>query len=164
MARKNPLGKVKDVAVETLKAPATVAGSAVGIARDAVTSLVGGKSDPVPDEKTDPGTPDEAPAKKTPAKKAPAKKPAAKKAPAKKEATKKATAKKPAAKKAPARKASTEPVNVTEELGLDPAPVAKKKDAAKDATKPVTDIDAAADPSTVDVTPADVAKQVGNDG
>ena len=47
------------------------------------------------------------------------------------------------------------PVNVTEELGLDPAPVARPK-----RPKPVTGIDAAADPGAVDATPADVADAV----
>lgn len=46
-----------------------------------------------------------------------------------------------------------EPVNVVEQLGLDPAPVPEPK--------PNTSIDAAADPDAVDVTPADVAKVVG---
>lgn len=61
--------------------------------------------------------------------------------------------------------AHPEPVNVTEELGLDPAPVEKPK-VAKKAPKrrPVTKIDAAADPSTVDATPADVADAVAKAG
>lgn len=53
-----------------------------------------------------------------------------------------------------------QPVNVTEELGLDPSPVAKPKRPRKQPEKPVTGIDAAADPSDVDVTPADVADAV----
>lgn len=52
------------------------------------------------------------------------------------------------------------PVNVTEELGLDPSPVAKPKRPRKQPEKPVTKIDAEADPSEVDVTPADVAEAV----
>lgn len=52
------------------------------------------------------------------------------------------------------------PVNVTEELGLDPSPVAKPKRPRKQPAKPVTSIDAEADPSEVDVTPADVADAV----
>ena len=52
------------------------------------------------------------------------------------------------------------PVNVTEELGLDPSPVAKPKRPRKQPEKPVTRIDAEADPSEVDVTPADVADAV----
>ena len=52
-----------------------------------------------------------------------------------------------------------EPVNVVEELDLDPAPVDEPV-ASSDAPEPVTGIDAQADPDTVDVTPADVAEQV----
>lgn len=52
------------------------------------------------------------------------------------------------------------PVNVTEELGLDPSPVAKPKRPRKQPEKPVTSIDAEADPSDIDVTPADVADAV----
>lgn len=52
------------------------------------------------------------------------------------------------------------PVNVTEELGLDPSPVAKPKRPRKQPEKPVTAIDAEADASSVDVTPADVADAV----
>ncbi len=50
------------------------------------------------------------------------------------------------------------PVNVTEELGLDPSPVAKAKRPRQQAEKPVTSIDAEADPTEVEVTPADVAE------
>lgn len=142
MARKNPLGMIKDVAVESLKLPVGAAGTAVGLARgaasagrtagvqvtrtatdlttDAVTSLVGGRHGstltPAPDATV------------------PAPEPG--------------TARRP------------EPVNVTEELGLDPAPVDKPKPARKAARKPVTRVDAEADPSTVDATPADVRKAV----
>lgn len=52
------------------------------------------------------------------------------------------------------------PVNVTEELGLDPSPVAKPKGPRRTTAKPVTAIDAEADASEVDVTPADVAEAV----
>jgi hypothetical protein len=55
---------------------------------------------------------------------------------------------------------TTEPVNVTEKLGIDPAPVAKPKPTRRTQQKPTTSIDAAADPSKVDVTPADVAEVV----
>jgi len=48
-----------------------------------------------------------------------------------------------------------EPVNVVEELGLDPAPV--------DEPEPDNSIDAAADPDSVDATPADIAKVVEKD-
>lgn len=68
------------------------------------------------------------------------------------------------AEEAPA--AQPEPVNVTEEAGIDPAPVAKPKAkrTKKAASKPITGIDAAADPSSVTVTPADVAEVVSADG
>jgi hypothetical protein len=58
---------------------------------------------------------------------------------------------------------SPEPVNVSEELGLDPTPVQKPRSPKKAApsAKPITKIDAAADPSSVDVTPVDVAERVG---
>ena len=58
---------------------------------------------------------------------------------------------------------SPEPVNVSEELGLDPTPVKKPRSPKKTApsAKPITMIDAAADPSSVDVTPVDVAERVG---
>ncbi len=53
----------------------------------------------------------------------------------------------------------TEPVNVVEELGLDPAPVDGAAPAGE-AEEPVTSIDAQADPDAVDVTPADVAERI----
>jgi hypothetical protein len=56
-----------------------------------------------------------------------------------------------------------EPVNVTEELGLDPAPVAKPRPRRTPAPPPVTDIDAQADPAHVDATPADIADAVRKD-
>lgn len=49
-----------------------------------------------------------------------------------------------------------EPVNVTEALGLDPSPVAKPRK-RRTTAKPVTGIDADADASAVDATPADNA-------
>ena len=49
-------------------------------------------------------------------------------------------------------------VNPVEELGLDPSPVAEVKPAVKEA--PVTNIDAAADAGSVEVTPADIASSV----
>ncbi|WP_435770723.1 hypothetical protein [Nocardioides sp. SYSU DS0651] len=205
MARKNPLGKIKDVAVGSVKAPVTAAGSAVGLAKGAasagghVTKTVTGKAAGavtalVPGRKgSDPATPGqqaetpspakedsagtaEAPevpaAKKSAAKKPAAKKPAAKKPAAKKPAAKKPAAKKPAVKKSAAKKVEPakidvtpdEPVNVTEELGLDPAPVEKPKPAKKAVSKPVTKIDAEADAGDVDVTPADVAKAAARNG
>lgn len=48
------------------------------------------------------------------------------------------------------------PVNVTEQLGLDPAPVAERPQ-----DRPLTSIDEAADPDAVDATPADIAGAVG---
>lgn len=131
MALKNPLGMIKDVAVTSLKAPVTVAGSAVGLARattgkaaGVVTSLVTAgsgtempKSEWITDEIEVPDV------TVTP----------------------------------------TEPVNVIDELGLDPAPVEKPKPARKPAKKPVTKIDAAVDSSDVDATPADIAKIVSKD-
>lgn len=132
MTHKNPLGKIKDVASASLKAPATVAGSAVGLAKattgraaSVVGALVGSG-----------------------AQESPAPTPASAAAPAPTEAA--------------GPVSPTEPVNVTEQLGLDPAPVAKPKRAAKKPTrKPVTKIDANADASDVDVTPADVADSMG---
>ncbi len=49
------------------------------------------------------------------------------------------------------------PVNVTEELGLDPAPVERPR---QPRPVPVTDIDAQAEPGLVDSTPADVAERI----
>lgn len=147
MARRNPLGKIKDVAVGSLKAPVTVAGSAVGLARGAataggqvtrsvtgraasvVTGLVEGRKSP------DPSAVDRVEQESTAAS-----------APGDADTV---------------TNSGPEPVNVTEELGLDPAPVDKPKPAKKaPAKKPMTTIDAAADPSDVDVTPADVAQAV----
>ncbi|MEJ7831821.1 MAG: hypothetical protein WKF79_02820, partial [Nocardioides sp.] len=141
MARKNPLGKLKDAALDTIKNPVSTAEKAVG----AVTSLVPGRKAPskapaewpAPDAPGlravpagppaeaaeasrkvhgDPVTPaptaKTAVANKTVAKKAPAKKAAAKKTVAKKAPAKKAVAKKAVAKKAPAKK-STTPIDVT---------------------------------------------------
>ncbi|MFN7150709.1 MAG: hypothetical protein ACK4V6_14690 [Microthrixaceae bacterium] len=170
MARKNPLGKIKDVAAAGLKAPLAAAGSAVDLAKGAgamgghtiksaagqaagaATSLIGGRKSsdaPKPSSSEHQSRPDSHPAAPKPASPSqpdgpkPAKRPAAKKAPAK-------------AKSATGQAA---PVNVTAELGLDPAPVEQpkpKKASAK--KKPATKIDAAADPSGVDATPADLAK------
>lgn len=53
------------------------------------------------------------------------------------------------------------PVNVTEELGLDPAPVDPPRPAPR--TAPVTSIDQQAEPGLVDSTPADVAARLGRD-
>ena len=152
MARTNPLGKIKDLTVGTLKLPKAVTDKAVGqakgaaatglhvadqVARGAVStvgSLVQqrrGATEPAPpvevatEEARDDTAPDSV------VEVVPDIDP-------------------------------DEPVNVVEELGLDPAPVetpkpAKKKAPAKKAT---TSIDAAADTANVDVTPADVAEKV----
>lgn len=127
----NPIAKLKGIAVEAAKAPATVAGAAVGLTRaaagkgaEAVASLATHTKDsPAP----------------TPTDVEPAPEAAAE----------------PEVEISPDR-----PVNVTEELGLDPSPVAKPKRPRKAAPKPVTKIDAEADPAHVDATPADVAEAV----
>ena len=144
----NPIGKIKDVAVETLKVPAAVAGtavgSAVGLAKSAATSLVGGnqapEAPPVPtDVEPEPDAPE----------------------PAQDEQDEQDEV----AEDEPHLDIDPdEPVNVTEELGLDPSPVAKPKPRKKAAPKPVTKIDAEADPSDVDVTPADIAERAGEHG
>ena len=54
-----------------------------------------------------------------------------------------------------ATSADPTPVNVVEELGLDPAPVDTSH-----APQPLTSIDAQADPEGVEVTPADVAERL----
>lgn len=158
---KNPLGKIKDAAVESLKAPAAVAGSAVGLvkgaaatggqvtksAADALTSLVGGGKG----DGSAAGSEEVGPGRGSPA--ADVEKTAASGEPA-------AAPKKPKATKATV-KTGSKPVNVTKELGLDPVPVEEPKPAKKTARqKAVTSIDAAADPSSVDVTPADVASVI----
>ena len=110
MASKTPLGKIKDLATESLKLPVSAAGSAVGLAKDvaasatgkaagaagAVGSLVGGRKDPNPP------------------------------APAPVEQSYAATSE-PEKRAEEISISPDEPVNVTEELGLDPAPVAKPK-------------------------------------
>lgn len=161
MARKNPLGTIKDVAIGTAKGGVdlglAVAGQVATKATDTVTSLIPGRKTPAPAPAPDlesavPATVSRksqgdpmSPAKVTPIKSAPAKKAAAKKA-------------------APqvAEVSADKPVNVTKELGLDAAPVAKPAPAAKAdrADKPLTSIDAAADVSHVDATPADIAPAV----
>lgn len=54
-----------------------------------------------------------------------------------------------------------EPVNVVEELDLDPAPVEPDAGEPEPPDEAVTSIDAQADPGAVDVTPEDVAGQMG---
>lgn len=53
-----------------------------------------------------------------------------------------------------------QPVNVVEELDLDPAPVGQTRAGSEDADEPLTSIDAQADPADVDATPADVAERI----
>ena len=141
----NPLGKIKDVATDTLKLPVAVAGSAVGLAKSAtgkatgaVSALVGGGEQHHSPTHGD----DQAPPVPTDVEPEPAEQP-----------------EQPHVDIDP-----DEPVNVTEELGLDPAPVTKPKPRKKAAPKPVTAIDAQADPSDVDVTPADIADRAGENG
>ncbi|GAA3518262.1 hypothetical protein [Nocardioides daeguensis] len=110
MIHLDPIGTIKRLSVAALKAPAAVAGAAVGVAQTAVRRVQGGKAA----EPTLTISPDE-------------------------------------------------PVNVTEELGLDPAPVSKPRPRTTPAPPPVTDIDAQADPDHVDVTPADIADAVKKD-
>lgn len=138
MAHKNPLGKIKDVASASMKAPVTVAGSAVGSAVGLAKATTG-RAAGVVGALVGAGTQESD---------APSPAPTPERPPA------------------PTETASpvfpSEPVNVTEQLGLDPAPVAKPKRAAKKpAKKPVTKIDAAAEANDVDVTPADVADSMG---
>lgn len=137
----NPLGKIKDVAVGSIKAPVGVARTALGVATGAAgkaagaaTSLVGGRHESTDDAPEFPSAPAPTEAK-APEEEAP-----------------KVTI------------TPDEPVNVTKELGLDPSPVAQRKPARKSAPKPTTRIDAAADPSSVDVTPAEVAEVVSKGG
>lgn len=139
MTHKNPLGMIKDVATASLKVPVTVAGTAVGLAKGAVDAVVGGdKDDPV--HQADPRQQSDRADAAQPAEKREPQEPAAQETP-----------EEPRVEISPDK-----PVNVTEELGLDPAPVEKPK-----TKKPLTKIDAAADAAEVDVTPADVAKNVG---
>ena len=148
MARKNPLGTIKDAAIGTAKGGVelgiAVAGQVAAKATDTVTSLIpGGRKATTPD--------------------LPAAQPATESRKSQGDPVapvKKAVAKAPAKRAAPkvAKISPDKPVNVTKELGLDDAPVAKKAPAKKTAKKaPVTSIDAAADAKAVDVTPADIA-------
>lgn len=144
---KNPLGKIKDLTVDTLKSPRDMAGKAVGQARGAasvgrhlagqatksatsltagaVSKLVSGRKLTVAPA---PAAPDHAPSA-------------------------------PAA-AAPTTEDLPTPVNVTEELGLDPAPVDAPQTEDSQTDEPLTSIDAEADAGNVDVTPADVARAV----
>lgn len=169
MARMNPLGKIKDMAIDTLRNPLGVAGKAVDLGKEvagqatrtatgtamgaasAVGHLVPGRGKPasgsissVPDIAPVPRPVSEAPAK--PVSEAPAKK---------------------AAPPTAVPKASfvngPEPTMTTADPTIreaGPAPVEPVKPAAKKSPARKT---APAKPPAVDVTPADVAKNMGTD-
>lgn len=120
VARNNPLGIVKDVAMGSLMAPVRAIGSAVSLAKGVASAGRTTSADAAGTERAgDAPSPDRRP----------------------------------------------KPVDVTAELGLDPAPVAKRKPAKKaPKARPVTKIDAEADASSVDATPADVAEVVSRGG
>ncbi|QIX27142.1 hypothetical protein ncot_11435 [Nocardioides sp. JQ2195] len=165
MAGNKPLGKIKNVTAGSLKISAAAAGRAIGLAKGtlstsghvarsvaagaagAVSSLTG-RRQATPSEEQSTGT-DSATA-------APQAEPAT-------YAAQGGSAESGRPEPTAVKEAQPEPVNVTEELGLDPAPVEKPKPKKKPATKPTNRIDAAADPSTMDATPADVAKTIGKD-
>ena len=131
MVRKNPLGMIKDVAVRPLAAPARAAGATLGLAKGAAS--VGRTVTAQAAGKAAGAATGLVGGRKGT------------------EQSDRVTSTAP----------RPEPVNVTEELGLDPAPVEKPARSKKaPRKKPVTDIDAAADPSAVDATPADVAEVV----
>ncbi len=142
MARTNPRGKIKDLTLESLRSPRTAAGKAVGQARGAAATGLA-----VTGQLT-----------RTAASTA-----------LKVSGTIQSHVRKPpvptrTAAPEPA-KAAPEPVNVVEELGLDPAQGDEATPAAEATpTTPTaeaeTTIDAKADPSRVEVTPADVAAKV----
>jgi hypothetical protein len=166
VARTNPIGKIKDTAVDTLKgsvsatqgAVGQVVGKALGTV-ETVTSLMPGRKGHGKDQGRaaggDPADRTEAPVEQAgsrkvhgdvlaPVKKAPAKKTSAKKAPAKKAVAKKAPAPDVTAKKAPAQKTPAQKAPAQR------APA--KKAPAQKGTASTTVPD--------EVTPADVAKQV----
>ncbi|MEV5001824.1 hypothetical protein [Nocardioides sp. LML1-1-1.1] len=142
----NPIGKIKDVAVEKLKLPAAVAGSAVGLAKEATERAAGAVTSLVGHGNEQGRSAQEPPAPPVPTDVEPAPEP------------------EPEPEQPHVDIDPDEPVNVTEELGLDPSPVAKPKPRKKAAPKPVTKIDAEADPGDVDVTPADIAERAGENG
>lgn len=144
MASKTPLRSIKNLATESLKVPVSAAGSALGLAKDTAASASGRTARALASlvgGRKGPNPPAPAPVEQSYAATPP-----------------------PAARAEEVSISPDEPVNVTEELGLDPAPVAKPKRTPKAAKKPPTSIDAAADPSDVHVTPADVAKAVSPGG
>ncbi|WP_408895753.1 hypothetical protein ACJ5H2_12640 [Nocardioides sp. R1-1] len=135
MIPKNPLGTIKDLAGEALKVPGKVAGSAVGVARTATE-----KAAHAVGSLTTQDAPGDVPDAPAPTDAAPT------------------TQDEPKVEISPDK-----PVNVTEELGLDPAPVDEPRPPKTPKPAPVTAIDAEADPSQVHVTPADVAEVVAKD-
>ena len=184
MASKTPLQKLQDTIVGTVKGAVThpvdtagkaveqakgtisvgrvVAGQVVKGAADVVTSRLPGRhgggatTTHAPDRTPEVSRP--APASTATTERAPAKKAPAKKAPAKKAPPKKAPANKPAAKKAPAKPTPVKPpvTDLATELVKEQAahqPVPEPTPA------PESPIDAAADTTHVDATPADVAKK-----
>lgn len=166
MADRNPLEKIKDVAVGAVKTPltvaGTVAGSAAGLAKDVAGKTVGAVAAVVSGGDMGAGATGAATQEKRP----PAEATSGEASRETSGETSGDTTEETADDAAPTLSgpiSPTEPINVTEELGLDPAPVEKPKRTRR-TTKPTTKIDAAADPSEVDVTPADVAKAVGKGG
>lgn len=176
MARKNPLGTIKDVAIDTIRKPKATAEKAVGQVVDGakggvglglnvagqvatkaagtVTSLIPGRKAP-----TVHPAPDLEPAQPAAASRKSQGDPMTHPEPVKPAQATPAVVK--PAKPAQAKPAQAKPVNVTKELGLDPSPVAKTAPAPRE-DKPLTSIDAAADVKEVDVTPADIAAVVEN--
>ena len=169
MAPKNPLGKIRNVAVETIKDPVgtgqKAVNRAVGLSLgtlgtvtatvSSVTSKVPGRKQSsstsedrpkpvaVPDgpRKThgDPVTPIKTTAKKASAKKAPAKRPAAKKAPAKKSAAKKSPARKTATTQAATTQTATTQPETTQ-TAPKPAPLTAAELAAGAGTEVITPV------------------------
>ncbi|KRF11369.1 hypothetical protein ASG90_16570 [Nocardioides sp. Soil797] len=181
MAENKPLDMIKDVTAGSLKFPKAAASTAIGLTKGAlhasgqvakavssgasgvVKSLVDrvhatpsdrSPTETAPAETTGPGSPTSTPGAQPrgSANEAPSTGAPSTSTQRRTSATSEETSSPP------------EPVNVTEKLGLDPAPVQKVKPPRKKSPKkPATRIDAAADPSDVDATPADVAKAVGKD-
>jgi hypothetical protein len=124
MTSKNPLGKIKDVAVGSLKAPVVVAGSAVGLAKGAaaagghVTKTVTGKAAGAVTSLV--GSGDQQGQQDEPA-------PAATESATPEAEQRFPTAEEVAAETPDIPISPDEPVNVTEALDLDPAPVDEPK-------------------------------------
>lgn len=152
MTDKSPLDQIKDIAVGSLKAPAAAAGSAIGMAKGAASAGLAAGGHVV---EVVTSTAADAVSSLTGQRDSQA--PEARSAQPEPHQEQEPVA-------TETRTTSSEPVNVTEELGLDPSPIAKPKPKKAPAKKePATKIDAAADPSAVDVTPADVAKVADKD-